>query len=85
MLIREICEDRRLKGLVRRTRLRLEYGMRPVSKVKETEFKSLNDMWEYMISQVGWTEALSGDEAMGKSRLFATFFHSVRRGRDTCG
>ncbi|GLI83638.1 hypothetical protein ANABIO32_13320 [Rossellomorea marisflavi] len=56
-----------------------------MSKVKETEFKSLNDMWEYMIGQVGWTEALSGDEAMGESRLFATFFHSVRWGRDTCG
>ena len=83
MLIREICEDRRLKGLVWRTRLRLEYGMRPV--IKGARSKSLNDLWEYMISQVGWTEALSGDEAMGESRLFATFFHSLRRGRDTCG
>jgi hypothetical protein len=55
------------------------------SKVKEKEFKSLNDLWEYMISQVGWTEALSGDEAMGESHLFATFFHSLRRGRDTYG
>jgi len=83
MLIREICEDRRLKGLVWRTRLRLEYGMRLV--IKGARSKSLNDLWEYMISQVGWTEALSGDKAMGESRLFATFFDSERRGPDICG
>ena len=56
MLIREIGIDPRLKGLVRRTRVRLKYGVRPVNKVKEKEFKSLNDLWEYMISEMEETK-----------------------------
>lgn len=57
--------------------------MRLVSKGEETDFYRFNDLWEYVITQVGWTEVLSGDEAKGE-HLFATFLRSKRRETDTC-